>query len=64
VFNDFPAEKAKDLMQMASKGASAIQNSGLLPSSTTATVTDSTKVSAVPAPSTAVVNVQKSGAGN
>jgi hypothetical protein len=64
VFNDFPAEKAKDLMQMARKGASAIQNSGWLPSSTTATVTDSTKVSAVPVPSTAVVNAQKSGAGN
>ncbi|XP_006650179.1 protein TIFY 10a [Oryza brachyantha] len=50
VFNDFPAEKAKDLMQMASKSASTTQNSALLPSSTTAaTVTDSTKVSAVPA---------------
>jgi jasmonate ZIM domain-containing protein len=62
VFNDFPAEKAKDLMQMASKGASTVQSSVLLPSATTATVTDSTKVSAMPAPPTDVVNGQKSAA--
>ncbi|KAF0921372.1 hypothetical protein E2562_006944 [Oryza meyeriana var. granulata] len=54
VFDDFPAEKAKDLMQMASKSASTAKNSGLLPSSTTATVTDSTKVSSVPAPASAL----------
>ncbi|KAL5209158.1 hypothetical protein ABZP36_004781 [Zizania latifolia] len=63
VFDDYPAEKAKDLMQMASKSASTDQNSGLLPSSITATVTDSTKVSAVPAPASALpvaqANVQK-----
>lgn len=64
VFNDFPAEKAKDLMQMASKGASAIQSSGLLPSTTTATVTDSTKVSAMPAPPAALVNAGKNAGGN
>ncbi|TVU46615.1 hypothetical protein EJB05_06161 [Eragrostis curvula] len=62
VFNDFPAEKAKDLMQMASKGASAVPNSGLVPSSTTATITDSTKVSTMPTPPNAVVNAQKSAA--
>nr|ACG35609.1 hypothetical protein [Zea mays]AND66091.1 TIFY7 [Zea mays] len=49
VFDDFPAEKAKDLMQMASKGSSVAQNPGLLPPSTAATVTDSTKIAAVPA---------------
>ncbi|XP_062211495.1 protein TIFY 10a-like isoform X2 [Phragmites australis] len=59
VFNDFPAEKAKDLMQMASKGTSVVQNTVLLPSSTIATVTDSTKVSAMPAPPNAEVNAQK-----
>jgi jasmonate ZIM domain-containing protein len=64
VFNDFPAEKAKDLMQMANKGAPTVKSSVLLPSATTATVTDSTKVSAIPAPPTAVVNDQKSAAGN
>jgi jasmonate ZIM domain-containing protein len=64
VFNDFPAEKAKDLMQMSSKGAPTVQSSVLLPSATTATLTDSTKVSAMPAPPTAVVNGQKSAAGN
>lgn len=63
VFDDFPSEKAKDLMQMASKGASAVQSSGLLPSSATATVTDSTKVS-MPAPPAAVVNAGKNAAGN
>uniref|UniRef100_A0A0E0D1W2 Protein TIFY n=1 Tax=Oryza meridionalis TaxID=40149 RepID=A0A0E0D1W2_9ORYZ len=54
VFDDFPAEKAKDLMQMASKSSSTAQNSVLLPSSATATVTDNTKVSAVPAPASAL----------
>ncbi|XP_062215397.1 protein TIFY 10a-like [Phragmites australis] len=62
VFNDFPAEKAKDLMQLASKGTSAAQNSGLLPSSTTATVTDSTKVTSLPAQPNAVINSQKNAA--
>ena len=64
VFNDFPAEKAKDLMQMASKGSSVAQNPGMLPSPTVATVTDSTKITAVPAAPIAVVNAQKSPAGN
>ncbi|WVZ57228.1 hypothetical protein U9M48_007638 [Paspalum notatum var. saurae] len=62
VFDDFPAEKAKDLMQTASKGASVAQNSGLLPSPAAATVTDSTKVAAVPAPPIAVVSTQKNAA--
>ncbi|KAG8097477.1 hypothetical protein GUJ93_ZPchr0013g37809 [Zizania palustris] len=64
VFDDYPAEKAKDLMQMASKSASTDQNSGLLASSIAATVTDSAnKVSAVPAPASALpvaqANVEK-----
>lgn len=59
VFDDFPAEKAKDLMQMASKGSSVAQNPGLLPSPTVATVTGSTKIAAVPAAPIAVVNTQK-----
>ncbi|BAS84616.1 Os03g0402800, partial [Oryza sativa Japonica Group] len=54
VFDDFPAEKAKDLMQMASKSSSTAQNCVLLPSSATATVADNTKVSAVPAPASAL----------
>ncbi|KAK3146998.1 hypothetical protein QOZ80_3BG0276390 [Eleusine coracana subsp. coracana] len=62
VFNDFPAEKAKDLMQMARKGASAVQNSGLLPASAAATLSDSTKVSTIPAPPAAVVNAGKNAA--
>uniref|UniRef100_A0ACD5UJQ9 Uncharacterized protein n=1 Tax=Avena sativa TaxID=4498 RepID=A0ACD5UJQ9_AVESA len=45
VFNDFPADKAKGLMQLASKGNPVVQNV-----SAPATVTDSTKVqTAVPA---------------
>ncbi|KAM0906893.1 hypothetical protein ACQ4PT_016488 [Festuca glaucescens] len=45
VFNDFPADKAKGLMQLASKGNPVVQNV-----SAPATVTDSTKVqAAVPA---------------
>ncbi|XP_008782803.2 protein TIFY 10a-like [Phoenix dactylifera] len=36
VFNNFPAEKAKDLMQIASKGTSNAQNSAHVPSSTKA----------------------------
>lgn len=63
VFDDFPAEKAKDLMQMASKGSSVAQNPGLLHSPTVATTTDSTKITAVPATPIAVVNAQKSAAG-
>uniref|UniRef100_A0A0A9BLB0 Protein TIFY n=1 Tax=Arundo donax TaxID=35708 RepID=A0A0A9BLB0_ARUDO len=62
VFNDFPAEKAKDLMQLASKGTMAAPNSGLLQSSTPATITDSTKVAAVPTAQNAVVNAQKNAA--
>ncbi|KAM0828808.1 hypothetical protein ACQ4PT_067294 [Festuca glaucescens] len=42
VFNDFPADKAKGLMQLASKGNPVVQNV-----SAPATVTDSTKVQAV-----------------
>ena len=41
VFNDFPADKAKGLMQLASKGNPVVQNV-----SAPATVTDSTKVQA------------------
>ncbi|CAL4931480.1 unnamed protein product [Urochloa decumbens] len=62
VFDDFPAEKAKDLMQMAGKGASVAQNSGVLPSPAVATVTDSTKVAAVPAAPIPVVTAQKNAA--
>lgn len=64
MFDDFPAEKAKDLMQMAGKGASVAQNSGSLPPPTVATITDSTKVAAVPAAPIPVVNAQRNAAGN
>ncbi|XP_010937308.1 protein TIFY 10a [Elaeis guineensis] len=37
VFDNFPAEKAKDLMQIASKGTSNAQNLGYVPSSSKAT---------------------------
>ncbi|CAN6294775.1 unnamed protein product [Urochloa humidicola] len=64
VFDDFPAEKAKDLMQMAGngKGASVAQNSRVVPSPAAATVTDSTKVAAVPAAPIPVVSTQKNAA--
>ncbi|CAN6289181.1 unnamed protein product [Urochloa humidicola] len=62
VFDDFPAEKAKDLMQMAGKGASVSQNSAVLPSPAPATVTDSAKVAAVPAAPIPVVSAQKNAA--
>ena len=63
VFDNFPAEKANDLMQMAGKGASVSQSSGLLPSPAVAAVnvTDSTKVAAAPIP---LVSAQKNAAGN
>jgi jasmonate ZIM domain-containing protein len=41
VFDDFPADKAKDLMQIASKGSPVLQDVGLPQSS--APVTDNTK---------------------
>jgi len=61
VFDNFPAEKANDLMQMAGKGASVSQSSGLLPSPAVAAVnvTDSTKVAAAPIP---LVSAQKNAA--
>jgi jasmonate ZIM domain-containing protein len=50
VFNDFPADKAKGLMQLASKGNPVVENV-----SAPATVTDSSKVqTAVPAPETSL----------
>jgi jasmonate ZIM domain-containing protein len=50
VFNDFPADKAKGLMQLASKGNPVVENV-----SAPTTVTDSTKVqTAVPAPETSL----------
>jgi len=66
VFDNFPAEKANDLMQMAGKGASVSQNSGLLPSPAVAAVnvTDSTKVAAVPAAPIPLVSAQKYAAGD
>jgi jasmonate ZIM domain-containing protein len=54
VFNDFPADKAKGLMQMASKGNPVVQNV-----SAPATVTDSTKIqAAVPAPESSLPGAQ------
>jgi jasmonate ZIM domain-containing protein len=47
VFDDFPADKAKDLMQLASKGSPVVQNVVLpQPSAPAAAVTDK----AVPVP--------------
>ncbi|KAK3125685.1 hypothetical protein QOZ80_7BG0608400 [Eleusine coracana subsp. coracana] len=46
VFDDFPADKAKDLMQLASKG-SPVVHVGLPQSSAPAAVTDNTKVQKV-----------------
>ena len=61
VFDNFPAEKANDLMQMAGKGASVSQNSGLLPSPAVAAVnvTDSTPAAPIP-----LVSAQKYAAGD
>jgi hypothetical protein len=64
VFDNFPAEKANDLMQMAGKGASVSQNSALLPSPAVAAISDSTKVAAVPAAPVPLVSAQKNAAGN
>lgn len=51
MFNDFPADKAKDLMQLASKSSPVVQNVGLPQPPALATVTDNTKVHKVmPAP--------------
>ena len=46
VFDDFPADKAKDLMQLASKGSPVVQNVVLPQPAAPAAVTDK----AVPAP--------------
>jgi jasmonate ZIM domain-containing protein len=62
VFDNFPAEKANDLMQMAGKGASVSQNSALLPSPAVAAISDSTKVAAVPAAPVPLVSAQKNAA--
>ncbi|KAF0908135.1 hypothetical protein E2562_022950 [Oryza meyeriana var. granulata] len=61
VFNDFPADKAKGLMQLASKGSPVAQN---VTAPAPTTVTDNTKVHvAMPAPvsslPTAQVDAQK-----
>jgi jasmonate ZIM domain-containing protein len=53
VFNDFPADKAKGLMQMASKGNPVVQNV-----SAPATVTDSTKIQAAVAPESSLPGAQ------
>lgn len=62
VFNDFPADKAKGLMQLASKGSPVAPQGAAVPAP--ATVTDNTKVPmAMPAPvsslPTAQVDAQK-----
>lgn len=56
VFNDFPADKAKDLMQLANKGSPSV----VLPQpSAPASVTDSAKVhKAMPAPVISLPGVQ------
>jgi len=46
VFDDFPADKAKDLMQLASKGSPVVQNVVLPQPSAPTAITDK----AVPAP--------------
>uniref|UniRef100_A0A0D9X1G5 Protein TIFY n=1 Tax=Leersia perrieri TaxID=77586 RepID=A0A0D9X1G5_9ORYZ len=58
VFNDFPADKAKGLMQLASNGSPVAQN--ITPPAPT-TVTDNTKVQMAPVSSlpTAQVDAQK-----
>lgn len=38
VFDNFPADKAKSLMQLASNGASSMQNSSYMPPSSTSAV--------------------------
>jgi jasmonate ZIM domain-containing protein len=47
VFDDFPADKAKGLMQLASKDSPVVQNAVLPQSSASAIVTDTTKVQKV-----------------
>ncbi|KAG8079739.1 hypothetical protein GUJ93_ZPchr0007g5157 [Zizania palustris] len=65
VFNDFPADKANGLMQLASKGSPVVQNvTAPAPAPAPTTVTDNTKVNmAVPVPvsslPTAQVDAQK-----
>ena len=59
VFDDFPADKAKDLMQLASKSNPMVQNVGLPQPSAPPTVTDNTKVhKAMPAPVSSLPVVQ------
>lgn len=63
VFNDFPADKAKDLMQLASKSSPVVQNVGVPQPSAPATVTDNTKVhKAMPAPVSSLPVAQASDA--
>ncbi|KAJ1291865.1 hypothetical protein BS78_02G349100 [Paspalum vaginatum] len=59
VFNDFPADKAKDLMQLASKGSPVVENVVLPQPSAPTAATDSAKVhKAMPAPVISLPGVQ------
>ncbi|KAL6855888.1 hypothetical protein ACP4OV_018690 [Aristida adscensionis] len=59
VFNDFPADKAKDLMQLASKASPMVPKVGLPQASAPTTVTDNSKVQSVlPAPVSSLPGAQ------